>query len=220
MKRGHMLTQTTAKPDSAQATPQLAGEHAGADEQAQTQLDRTFRIKSGRMLELQLETGGVVEIVGWQENTVALGLHVGGRDWRDCKYEANESPSGILIVSRYAGDRHSHSTSLRFRIKVPRRFNVKINSSGGEIKVSGVNGHIVGRTLGGDLKLTRLQGEVYLATMRGNVILCDSEVDGELITMSGQVLLHGVKGSVEASSKSGQVFYKNVSNHPDSVGRV
>ena len=185
--------------------------------QTQQQIEKQLRASGARKLDLELQTGGSLDIVGWNEDTVSARLYLGGQDWKECRFEANETPSGIQILSRYIGNRPSYSTSLRFEIKVPRNFDLAVKSKGGEIKISNIEGTIIGETMGGSLNLTELKGDISLTTMGGSISLTNSDVDGEVKTMGGQVLIQNVSGNVKGISMGGNVIYKNVTNRNGNV---
>ncbi|MCA1568315.1 MAG: hypothetical protein LC803_22255 [Acidobacteria bacterium] len=186
--------------------------HGTKNPGALQQLDKDFNIPAGKRLDLQLQTGGSVNITGWDKDVVSIRLRVGGRDWQDCRFEAKETPSALQIISRYQGDRKSYSTSLHFDIKVPKRFDVEIQSSGGEIRITDVAGDIRGKTMGGNLVLRGIGGELSLTTMGGDINLTSSQVNGEAETMSGEVLIQDVIGNIHGSTMSGRVKYINVTN--------
>lgn len=176
------------------------------------QRESEFKISTGKKLDLQLQTGGSVNITGWDKEVVSIKLSGGGRDWQDCKFEANETPDILQIVARYQGKQTSYSTSLHFEIKVPKRFDIQIESAGGELKITDVAGDLRGRTMGGNLELRNVGGEVNLTTMGGNIVLLSSEINGKVETMGGQVLIQDVTGNIQGSSMGGEVKYINVKN--------
>jgi DUF4097 and DUF4098 domain-containing protein YvlB len=176
------------------------------------QLDKDFNIPAGKKLDLQIQTGGSVNITGWDKDVVSIRLTVGGRDWQDCRFEAKETPSTLQIISRYQGTRNSYSTSLHFEIKVPKRFDVEIESGGGEIRITDVAGDINGKTMGGNLELNNVGGELNLTTMGGDINLNSSQVNGEVETMGGEVLIQNVTGNIHGSTMGGEVKYINVTN--------
>jgi hypothetical protein len=179
---------------------------------AMQQRESEFKIPTGKKLDLQLQTGGSVNITGWDKEVVSIKLSTGGRDWQDCQFDANETPDGLQIVARYQGKQTSHSTSLHFEVQVPKQLDIQIESAGGELRITDVAGDLRGRTMGGNLELKNLSGEVNLTTMGGNVLLLSSEISGKVETMGGQVVIQDVTGNIEGSSMGGEVKYINVTN--------
>jgi DUF4097 and DUF4098 domain-containing protein YvlB len=95
-------------------------------------------------------------------------------------------------------------------INVPSRYDLDIETMGGDIEISGVEGDLQGETMGGDLRLSELKGDVEFETMGGDISLTDSEVDGDVETMGGEVTVTNVTGDVDGSSMGGNVVYKDV----------
>lgn len=188
-------------PDAA-AEPQRGGETR--------QVERQFNVSSGKRLELDLETGGSIDITGWEQEAVSVRATLGGRDGAASVVDFRETGAGLEIHSRYEGGRNNYSTNIRFEIKVPRRFDIQFNTMGGGIRLDGVEGTFNGETMGGALDLSNLRGRLDLTTMGGNITLRGSEVDGKVSTMGGEVLFEDVKGDVKGSSMGGKVIYKNV----------
>lgn len=217
MKRRTMLTALALAVGGSQNALKSQAKGVEASElvtvsQEVAQVEREFRVSREKRLDIHLETGGGIKVSGTDEDVVSVRLYAGGGDWKDCKFEARETASGVEISSYYAGKKTSYSTSLRFEITVPRRFNVEIDSNGGDIQISGIEGVIRGKTMGGGMVLTRLKGQVELATMGGDVTLDDSQVDGQVGTMGGAVLIRDSTGDITGSSGSGKVIYRNVTD--------
>lgn len=222
MKRRTILTALALAVGGSQLTHKSEGKNAAppsaaAISQDVAAVEREFRVSTEKRLDLDLETGGGIDIVGTDEDVVSVKLYPGGRDWQDCKFEAEETASGVRVSARYVGTQKQYSTSLRFELRIPRRFNVEIASNGGGIRIDGVEGVINGKTMGGGLTLSGLKGNVYLATMGGDVTLSDSQVDGRVETNSGTVLIRDTTGDIKGTSGSGNVVYRNVT---DRSGRL
>lgn len=171
---------------------------------------REIPASRGEELVVDLETGGAIEITGWDRDMVSVTAEVEGRDAENVAFEAERSGDRILVRLSFLERRHRHHAGASLSIRVPRRFDIALDSSGGEIQIDGVEGRMSGETRGGELVLRRLHGTVELSTMGGNVTLFESDVDGQVKTMGGNVHLRDVVGEVEAHTKGGNVVYDNV----------
>jgi DUF4097 and DUF4098 domain-containing protein YvlB len=162
---------------------------------------------AGGNLSVELDTGGTVALSIWDREAVSVTTVRDDGDGRDAEVEVRERPGGgVLLTSRYTGDKQSHATSMRFDIKVPKRFDVRIASSGGAVSVTGLDGTISGHTNGGDLILSGARGRIDLSTGGGNVTLNASELDGQVSTGGGNVLFRDVKGNVQGRTGGGTVM--------------
>ena len=171
---------------------------------------KNFRVASGKKLIIDLKTGGSVVIRGWDQDQVSVQSDTD--DPQTYELDVSEVPEGVRIFSRHMGNRRNYSSNLKFDIKVPRRFDVSIDTMGGGVTIEGVEGEFTGKTMGGALDLANVKGSARLTTMGGNITLKNSDMDGSLKTMGGRVLFEDVTGDVKGSSMGGNVVYKNVTN--------
>ncbi len=179
-------------------------------------LHKEIKVASGKTLQVNLNTGGDITIAGWDKDVVSVDVYFKGRDDEKCKVDIDETTSGVSISSRYEGRRRNHSTSLRFEVSVPKKFNLELDSKGGDFVISNVEGDLAGTTMGGALELTQLKGKVNFHTMGGKVTLTKSDVDGEVKTNGGKVLLEDVTGNVNGHSMGGAIIYRNVTDRSGS----
>jgi DUF4097 and DUF4098 domain-containing protein YvlB len=181
----------------------------GAAAAAET-LEREFQVRSGGLLEFDLEAGGTIKITGWGRETVTVTARIGGDDADIVELTVEETNGGVLIATDYREKRGSTSSSIDFEVQVPSVFDVKIDSIGGGVSIEGVEGEFTGKTMGGALKLTDLKGNLKLTTMGGSITLTNSDVDGKVTTMGGRALVEDVFGDVEVTSMGGNVVHRRV----------
>jgi DUF4097 and DUF4098 domain-containing protein YvlB len=168
-------------------------------------------VTPGGLLEVNLETGGEVEISGWDRNQVRVEAEVSGRgDGHEIAISQTDRGVEVKAERSKNGWRKSHSRGYDLVVKVPFQFDLEVETMGGGITIDGVEGSIEGETMGGELHLSNLKGDLEISTMGGSITLVDSEVDGAVSTMGGEVLLKNVTGDVDGSSMGGSVIYKNV----------
>jgi hypothetical protein len=176
---------------------------------AQEKIQKSFNVSPGQKVSFKLRTGGSIQIAGGDQSTLALEYDVKGRDAEAVRVETKQTSQGVEISSKFATG-HNGSSGLHFTVKTPRKFDIEIDTMGGAITISDIEGHIKGKTMGGALSLTGLKGEVNLTTMGGSITLTKSNVAGSLHTMGGKVRFEDVTGDVKGSSMGGDVVYKNV----------
>jgi DUF4097 and DUF4098 domain-containing protein YvlB len=178
--------------------------------EAGTDIQKEIPAKLGQKLDINLKSGGNMNVTGWDKNVVQLSVHFSRGNASDWDIEVEKKSFGVKITSRYTGDKHkSHGGSV-YTIKVPKTYDLKLKSMGGNIAIDNVKGDITGKTMGGQLILSHLKGFINLKTMGGGITLTDSDLDGKVKTMGGRVLLENVLGDVSGSSMGGNVIYKNV----------
>ncbi|OLE53643.1 MAG: hypothetical protein AUG51_12335 [Acidobacteria bacterium 13_1_20CM_3_53_8] len=181
--------------------------------QTERNVNGEFRTGSGKKLVMDLRTGGSIEITGQDSDMMTVSAFRGGRDGLEAQVEFNTDDAGLRVYSHYDPYRHNNfSANLKFTVKVPRKTDIEIDSMGGAVKITGIEGNIEGKTMGGDLNFSNLRGELHFTTMGGSVNVRDSEVNGKVSTMGGPVLIQNVTGSLKGSTMGGGVTYQNVNN--------
>jgi DUF4097 and DUF4098 domain-containing protein YvlB len=173
-------------------------------------VEREFQVRSGDLLEFDLETGGTIKIIGWGRETVTVSARIGGDDADIVNLTVKETNGGVLVATGYREKRNSTSSSIDFEVRIPSVFDVKIDSMGGGVSIEGVDGEFTGKTMGGALTLTDLKGNLMLTTMGGPITLTKSDVDGKVTTMGGKALVEDVFGDVEVKSMGGNVVHRRV----------
>jgi len=190
-------------------------------------IEKEFDVSPGELLEIDLNTGGSIDIMGWDNDKISVKAYLSGPDWEDCNVEFDEKSTGLEISSHFDHRWRSRSSHLEFEIRVPRKFDLDIETNGGNISVENVEGDLLGKTHGGNLDLVDLKGDIRFKTNGGNVechklsgqadlktnggrITCtDSEIDGEAHTNGGSVNIRNVSGDFECTTNGGRVSYEN-----------
>lgn len=172
-------------------------------------LERTLDAKPGELLEINI-LGGSIEVSGWERNQVSVEITESGRDSDASDIEIKRTAKGISITQ--SPQRRQARRDLDVEVHVPSRFDLEIDTMGGSITVTGVEGKLGGRTMGGELELTRVGGTLAMSTHGGDVTLRDATVDGSVTTMGGEVLFENVVGDVKGTSMGGNVVYRNVTS--------
>ena len=92
-------------------------------------VEREFQVRSGGLLEFDLETGGTIKIIGWGRETVTVSAIIDGDDADIVKLTVKETSGGVLVATEYRAKRGRTSTSIEFEVRVPSVFDVKIDST-------------------------------------------------------------------------------------------
>ena len=162
--------------------------------------EKKVSVKGGGTLVLDLGTGGDLKIVAWDEPSVSVSGTIGGRDWRETTVSLEASGDDARLVTRYVGDSGSQSFDNSFTIHVPKHYNVCVNSAGGGVSISGVEGSFTGHTGGGEIRIDGANGSADLTTGGGDVRVSKSHLDGSVHTGGGNVSFSDVTGSIADNS--------------------
>ncbi|MFZ2492111.1 MAG: DUF4097 family beta strand repeat-containing protein [Thermoanaerobaculia bacterium] len=166
-------------------------------------LQKEINASPGETLTVDLRPGGSIEVRAWDKNSVSVEATVSGETGN---IKVDRSDGGVAVSHRTGSGRNS-----QFKIQVPRRFDLDLETNGGSITIENVDGTMKGASRGGALRLSGLRGTLKLSTHGGDITLRDSKVDGSVSTMGGNVLLENVDGTVKASSMGGNVSSRNTS---------
>ena len=113
--------------------------------------EKTFQIASGKKLNVNADVGDVIVTV-WDKSEVYI--KVTGNENAADKFDFtfNGSSDEVTVTAeKKSGWNWFSNISLKIEVKVPKNFNINANTSGGDIKVGGVNGGIYLKTAGGDI---------------------------------------------------------------------
>ncbi len=183
-------------------------------------LEKEFKVVQGEELEINLKSGGSIEVLGWDQTTVAVKVLFKDKKPEDWDVRFTRISSGIKVESRHIGSR-SDLRGPEVKILVPVKFDLKLKTMGGGIHIDNVEGEMTGRTMGGELNLKNLKGKINLKTLGGEIVLRDSDIDGRLKTLGGRVLIENVVGDIRGTSLSGNVVYRNVkTRRGEATGKV
>ena len=97
-----------------------------------------------------------------------------------------------------------------FTVTVPRKFNVNLITSGGDISVAGLTGSAEVRTSGGDLKFDRIDGAIDGQTSGGNISLREGTAKAKLTTSGGNIHVDRAGGATEVSTSGGDIVLDSV----------
>jgi beta-lactamase regulating signal transducer with metallopeptidase domain len=186
---------------------------------ADSTISREIAVSPGGTIDLDLDTGAGVTMTTWDEPRLRMRAVLGGRDWRRTEVELVPRGSGAMLTMRYRpSDSRTTSSSHRVELTVPRRFNMRIHSAGGDIDLRNIEGTFTGSTGGGAITIERARGHADLSTGGGGISVSNSHLSGAVSTGGGGVILTGITGGLRGSSGSGQVIYGEAGESYTAVG--
>ena len=114
---------------------------------------KSFTVAKGGKLDVSVSVGDI-RISPWDKNEVYVS--VDGIDEEDLdRLKMSQSGNSVRVTFRPKWDEDYHN--VRFEISVPSQFDIDMNTSGGDLEVTGsLTGRIEGQTSGGDIKLNSI----------------------------------------------------------------
>jgi beta-lactamase regulating signal transducer with metallopeptidase domain len=170
---------------------------------------KTVDASEGGTLDMDLDTGAGLTITSWDKPLIEVRGRLSGSDWRETEVELERTSSGARLTSRLRTRYGNTSTNHHFDIRLPRRYNIHVSSSGGGISISGVDGTFRGNTGGGEIRIEKANGRASITTGGGNIRVTNSNLSGSVSTGGGTVVIQDVRGGLTGSSGSSAPIYAN-----------
>ena len=191
------------------------GERAGDETDSWSDgkdVDRKFSVKAGDKLVLDADEGDVT-IIGTDAEEVSVHVFMKGSDSRLRRYRLDMGQSGSVVTIRGREERrvfywfNDNSIDVRFDIQVPRKFDLRVGTSDGDLRIEHVEGNILGETSGGDVEGSDLTGKVKISTSGGNMRM--RKLSGEIAmeTSGGDVHGEDVSGTIRAETSGGSISF-------------
>jgi DUF4097 and DUF4098 domain-containing protein YvlB len=95
--------------------------------------------------------------------------------------------------------------SVDFTVTVPHTYNLRLATSGGNIKVGDLKGSIVARTSGGNLSFERIDGDIEGRTSGGDIYLREGTAEAKLHTSGGNIRVERAGGRTQVSTSGGDI---------------
>lgn len=183
-------------------------------------LTKSFTLSSG---EIYVRTsGGSIRVEGSNTNKVKVDLFVKSRKHSDEKmrkileedYEISiiKSGSKIEAIAKRTGlGWTSNGINISFVIYAPRNFACDLNTSGGSLNISGLNGkfHLL-KTSGGSITADDIIGEIEAGTSGGSININDLKGELEAHTSGGSINLEDIIGDIDVHTSGGGIKIRSV----------
>lgn len=147
-----------------------------------------------------------------EESTQAIGL---------IEYDYKVADGNVSIEVRWKNDKRPRNFNLstcRHTLLVPRKFDIDVTTNAGDVRAEGLHGRVVAKTSGGAIRLSGIEGQVTANTGAGDIHFDASRGNAELVTSGGSITLTHLEGDVSARTSAGDIEASAVSGRL--VGRT
>ena len=183
---------------------------AGRTGEDDKKLNKEFNVKPGGKLNLDLNTGGSIQIEGWEKDVVKVAATINGDDAEDVEFTIDQNGNDVNVTSKYKTREKSRSVDVKLFVTIPKKYNVDYQTMGGTVLISKAEGSFEGQTMGGEIKLSSLKGKVEMKTMGGGINIKNCDLDGKVETMGGAIDVDDLVGTVNLSTMGGSIKQSNV----------
>lgn len=189
-------------------------------------LSKTFTLSGAGKIETRT-SGASVSIEGTEGNQVVVDMYVKRNGKSVDPYDSDiksrlenyqidiEKSGNIVSVSvstkKNLNWSNGNNLNLSFEIKVPYEMSSDLNTSGGSIAISGLEGDQSIKSSGGSIKITGLSGSVVAKSSGGSLSITEYSGLLDLNTSGGSVKVSGMDGELTINSSGGSVSMDNVS---------
>jgi hypothetical protein len=198
------------------AAAAFAQEITGRSGDFRTTITKEFKAEPGGKLVIKGSSGDII-VQSWDQNEVKiredLVMDVYTREEAEEVVQRTSnsySASGITIYIRGSDGRNEIRRS--YQVSVPKKFNLDLNTSGGDISVQSVSGTVELNTSGGDVELMNIDGQTQVRTSGGDLVF--KEISGPLQahTSGGDVDMVNINGEASVNTSGGDISVVNAKN--------
>lgn len=181
---------------------------------------KTFAVKAGGQLEVDTQRGAI-HVESWDREEVQVEVEKRAdvftadeaeRLFADFAIEITANDGDLQVQGRSRGDRRSRLLELRYTVKVPGRFNVELETIGGQITVGALQGEVRAETSGGNIEIGHIsKGSVDVHTSGGSVRIDQIEQgNGRATTSGGSIEVGDVTGNLDLETSGGSLRVASV----------
>jgi len=196
-------------------------------------IEKKFDMAPGGMLKVNIAQGGV-KIRGAKQSsiTVAQTIHADvltREEMQSIVEKAEEGYSRLNNEFKIIGPDLQEGAECEYEITLPDKFNVKVNTAGGDLDIANLDGElelntaggevmlaslsgtIEVRSAGGDLGFSTISGRLNASTSGGDVELRDIYSRTDIRTDGGDVELHRSKNYINLFTSGGDIELRDIS---------
>lgn len=191
-------------------------------------ISETFSMNQAGNLHVSTSGGGIT-VEGHDRNEVEVQMFVKHKGKQISSSDAffSEMRNGYDISIKKSGNTVSASAkrkerskqwnqvSISFHVTVPRRMSCELNTSGGGLRLDGVEGTQNLNTSGGGIKLNDIKGTAKAHTSGGGIQVSGQEGDLEVHTSGGGITVEDAWGSIDGRTSGGGIRLNNIHGEID-----
>jgi hypothetical protein len=177
---------------------------------ADTRIEKNLKLEPGGKLTVDADAGSLT-VTGSSASGAHIVLTSDKDDLKsrfDLKFE--ELPGEVRITMKKKESltswmSWSSSSKLRFEIEVPTRTTTRLETGGGHVKVSALEGDSHVETSGGHIDVSDLQGNLNAETSGGHISIKKISGTAKVETSGGHIEASGVEGNLNAETSGGHI---------------
>jgi hypothetical protein len=167
-----------------------------------------FNVAEGGTLTLDSDVGNVKVVSGGTGLAVEITREGPADEIHQNDITFDQSGNDVTIRSRYQHDRWFHwsrDLRVRYNIRVPSHYNVKLSTSGGDVDLGDLAGNADLHTSGGDIKAAHINGNIVGRTSGGDLHVISASGTMNVHTSGGDIEIESSGGALEAKTSGGSI---------------
>jgi hypothetical protein len=184
------------------------------------------RFKASEIKNLSVNTsGGSIVVAGDQTDETLVEVFIRGNNGNGDldKEEIEDRLKNYIVSVQQMGDKVEciaksktqnmnwrKGLSVSFKIYAPKNLNTNLNTSGGSINLTNLDGNLSFNTSGGSLTLARLYGNIKGRTSGGSINISNSSENIDLATSGGSIQAKNITGKVNLRTSGGSLDLENM----------
>ncbi|HVG25077.1 MAG TPA: DUF4097 family beta strand repeat-containing protein [Thermoanaerobaculia bacterium] len=186
---------------------------------AEDVIRKGFNVSDGGTLRLDNAVGDIRVVTGGSGVAVEITRKARGsrgeERLRDHRINFEQRGNDVVITS----DDHERRNrwfnwddryDVQWNIRVPDRYNLEVETSGGSIHIDDIDGNVEARTSGGGIKTGRMTRESTLKTSGGSISVAGGGARVIAHTSGGGITIGDTTGPVEAKTSGGSITLARV----------
>ena len=164
-------------------------------------VDQLFDVQPGGTLVINSDSGPI-EVDTWGRDEVRVVI----RNTSGFEVEVGKEGNDIVVIAeRQRSLFRLLGSGIRFDVTIPERYNVDLDTGGGQISVPDLEGSVRADTSGGAIEVGRVTGDVDVDTSGGRIDISDVDGDVSADTSGGRITIGNVTGDVSADTSGGAI---------------
>ncbi|HYH06556.1 MAG TPA: hypothetical protein VEK11_05770 [Thermoanaerobaculia bacterium] len=180
---------------------------------AEDTIRKGFNVSEGGTLRLTAGIGTVTIVSGGTGVAVEIVRSSKGRSaeqrMRDHKISVTQSGNDVVIDGPMEREWMDwgfwNDYEVEWNIRVPARYNVAVQTSGGSVKLANIGGTADVKTSGGSIRTGRISGEANLKSSGGSISVDGGGANVKADTSGGSISIGDTTGSVDAHTSGGGI---------------
>lgn len=182
-------------------------------------INKSFDAKAGGTLSMNVDRGSIKILTGNSDKVeieVVRELKRASAEKAKEAFERHQIEFGqdgdtVRIEADNGGLRNLfNNLQVEYTVTVPSKFNVDLNTKGGNIHIADLGGEVKAQTSGGNLDIGAISGRISARTSGGNIEIAGGKLDVDAQTSGGSLSIGNIDGKLMAKTSGGNITLEHL----------